>query len=185
MTWNVIFFQIYIVIFALWTFLTLNFDFKKVVSIFTKVDLFLCSLSSMLKISRLHSNLTLISETKSGSNFLRKCQIIQINFWLSTHNAKGQEALFWGKSILLRFGRTCLQSEQFVRPTTWSQLLPAYGLSFIRAAGASNFWNSRLTSESCFLTSRLLNFSVIFSYSWKNKFKFSNFKSWTIYQTYF
>ena len=42
-----------------------------------------------------------------------------------------------------------------------------YGLSFIRAAGASNFWNSRLTSESCFLTSRLLNFSVIFSYSWK------------------
>ena len=53
-----------------------------------------------------------------------------------------------------------------------------YGLSFIRAAGASNFWNSRLTSESCFLTSRLLNFSVIFSYSWKNTFKFSNFKSW-------
>ena len=95
MTWNVIFFQIYIVIFALWTFQTFNFDFTKVVSIFTKVDLFLCSLSSMLKISRLHSNLTLISETKSGSNFLRKCQIIQINFWRSTHNAKGQEALFW------------------------------------------------------------------------------------------
>ena len=50
-----------------------------------------------------------------------------------------------------------------------------YGLSFLRAAGASNFWNSRLTSESCFLTSRLLNFSVIFSYSWKMKESISLF----------
>ena len=42
-----------------------------------------------------------------------------------------------------------------------------YRISFLNAVGGSNFMNSLFTSVNCFLTSRLLYFSDILSYSWK------------------